>query len=125
MIAARIPCSCPHCRRLQAFCDDPTATTLRLPLRKELRRHLHGVIDGLGLDIRHQTERKGRPYTLVCTKTRGAWQRRYAQYAEDVAHLRLLAAAVPSRGAAAAACAGALRQVQAAIARSAAAAPAP
>ena len=84
-----------HCRHLQAFCDDPTATTLRLPLRKELRRHVHGVIDGLGLDIRHQTDRKGSPYTLVCTKTRGAWQRRCAQYAEDIAHLRLLAAAAP------------------------------
>ena len=125
VMAARIPCSCPHCRRLQAFCDDPAATTLRLPLRKELRRHVHGVIDGLGLDIRHQTERKGRPYTLVCTKTRGAWKRRCAEYAEDIAHLRLLAAAAPSSGAAAAACAGDLRQVQAALARNAAAALAP
>lgn len=125
VIAARIPCSCPRCQRLQAFCDDPTATTLRLPLRKELRRHLHGVIDGLGLDIRHQTERKGSPYTLVCTKTRGAWQRRCAEYAEDIDHLRLLAAAVPSSGAAADACAGDLQQVQAAITRNAAAPPAP
>ena len=124
VIATRIPCDCPHCRRLQAFCDDPAATTLRLPLRKELRRHLHGVIDRLGLDIRHQTERKGSPYTLVCTKTRGAWQRRCAQYADDVAHLRLLAEAVPSSGVAADACAGDLQQVQAALARCAAAAPA-
>ncbi len=124
VMAARIPCSCPHCRRLQAFCDDPTAVTLRLPLRKELRRHVHGVIDGLGLDIRHQTERTGRPYTLVCTKTRGAWQRRCAQYADDIAHLRLLAVAAPSSGAAADGCAGDLRQVQAALTRSAAAAPA-
>ena len=123
VIAARIPCSCPHCRRLQAFCDDPAATTLRLPLRKELRRHVHGVIDRLGLDIRHETERKGSPYTLVCTKTRGAWKRRRAEYAEDIAHLRLLAAAEPSR--AADACAADLQQVQAAIARSAAATPAP
>ena len=125
VIATRIPCTCPHCRHLQAFCDDPTATTLRLPLRKELRRHVHGVIDGLGLDIRHQTERKGSPYTLVCTKTRGAWQRRCAQYAEDIAHLRLLAAAAPSTGAAADACVSDLQQVQAAIARGAGAAPAP
>ncbi len=125
VIATRIPCNCPQCQRLQAFCDDPAATTLRLPLRKELRRHLHGVIDRLGLDIRHQTERKGSPYTLVCTKTRGAWQRRCAQYADDVAHLRLLAEAVPSSGVAADACAADLQQVQAALARSAAAAPAP
>ena len=91
----------------------------------ELRRHVHGVIDSLGLDIRHQTERRGSPYTLVCTKTRGAWQRRRAQYAEDIDHLRLLAASVPSSGSAADACAGDLQQVQAAISRNAAAPPAP
>ena len=95
VIATRIPCSCPPCLRLQAFCDDPAATTLRLPLRKELRRHVHGIIDRFKLDIRHETERKGSPYTLVCTKTRGAWKRRCAEYAEDIAHLRLLAAAEP------------------------------
>ena len=95
-IATRIPCTCPHCRRLQAFCDDPAATTLGLPLRKELRRDVHGVIDRLRLDIRHETERKGSPYTLVCTKTRGAWKRRCALYAEDIAHLRLLAGVQPS-----------------------------
>ena len=96
VIATRSPCSCPHCRSLQAFCDDPAPTTLRLPLRKELRRHVHGVIDRLRLDIRHETERKGSPYTLVCTKTRGAWKRRCALYAEDIAHLRLLAGVQPS-----------------------------
>jgi hypothetical protein len=63
---------------------------LRLPLRKELRRHLHGIIDGNGLDLLHETERKGRPYTLVCTKTRAGHQRRLAQYAEDITHMRLL-----------------------------------
>ncbi len=123
VIAARIPCSCPHCRSLQAFCDDPAARTLRLPLRKELRRHVHGVIDRLRLDIRHETERKGSPYTLVCAKTRGAWKRRCAEYAEDIAQLRLLAAAEPSY--AADACAADLQQVQAAIAGSAAATSAP
>ena len=125
VIATRIPCSCPHCRRLQAFCDDPAATTLRLPLRKELRRHVHGVIDRLRLDIRHETERKGSPYTLVCTKTRGAWKRRCAEYAEDVAHLRLLATAAPTSGSGSDACAADLRHVQAAIARSDTATPAP
>ena len=62
-IEAAISCTCPSCRRLKSFCADPEATTLRLPLRKELRRHVHGIIDGNGLDMTHETERSGRPYT--------------------------------------------------------------
>ena len=95
--ADAVSCSCASCRRLRAFCADPAETILRLPLRKELRRHVHGIIDGHGLDILHETERVGRPYTLVCTKTRGAYERRCAEYAADVAHMRLLVTA--ARGA--------------------------
>ena len=90
VIEAEIPCDCPSCRLLKSFCADPVETTLRLPLRKELRRHVHAIIDGNGLDLTHETERIGRPYTLVCTKTRGAYERRCAQHAVDIAHMRLL-----------------------------------
>ena len=89
-LEASISCQCPHCCELQRFYADPRERVLRLPLRKELRRHLHGIIDGNGLDLLHETERKGRPYTLVCTKTRAGHQRRLAQYAEDITHMRLL-----------------------------------
>ena len=91
--ADAVSCTCASCRLLRAFCADPVETTLRLPLRKELRRHVHGIIDSHGLDLLHETERVGRPYTLVCTKTRGAYERRCAEYAVDIAHLRLLVTA--------------------------------
>ena len=115
--ADAVSCSCASCRRLRAFCADPAETILRLPLRKELRRHVHGIIDGHGLDILHETERVGRPYTLVCTKTRGAYERRCAEYAADVAHMRLLVTA--ARGARDAAHQGELSRLRAAIERSA------
>ena len=112
-----IPCRCPHCRRLQRFYADPRESVLRLPLRKELRRHLHGIIESSGLDLLHETERKGRPYTLVCTKTRAGHQRRLAQYAEDITHMGLLVETAERSGATAAAGEAELDRLRAAIAR--------
>ena len=63
----------------------------------------------------HETERSGRPYTLVCTKTRGAYERRRARYAVDIAHIRLLVAAAHQKGAPEAVLLGELVQLQTAI----------
>ena len=112
-----IPCRCPHCRRLLRFYADPRESVLRLPLRKELRRHLHGIIEDNGLDLLHETERKGRPYTLVCTKTRAGHQRRLAQYAEDLTHMGLLVETAERSGATAATGESELDRLRAAIAR--------
>ena len=121
VIETRIPCDCANCRRLQAFCADPAATTVRFSMRQDLRRHLEATIARLRLDIGCETERTGSPHTLICTKTRGSYERRCAQYAKDVAHLRLLIDAAPRSGGAEAAYTGDLRQLQAAIVRAAAA----
>ena len=95
-IAANLSCSCEHCVKLRAFCEDPVARTARYPLRKELRQHLHRIIDQHRLDLSHETERRGRPFTLVCTKNRASHKRRLAEYAEDVAHMSSLVASGPS-----------------------------
>ena len=94
-IACAVDCDCEICAELRAFCEDPAARVARFPLRKELRAHLHGVIDRHGLDINHETERRGRPFTLVCTKNRASHQRRLAEYSEDIAWMRRLASAAP------------------------------
>ena len=94
-IGANVGCRCEHCSRLRNFCKDPAARTARFPLRKDLRAHLHQTIDRRGLDIEHVTERRGRPFTLVCTKTRAGYQRRLAEYAEDVSCMRGLIGSVP------------------------------
>ena len=98
-IGANVGCRCEHCSRLRNFCKDPAARTARFPLRKDLRAHLHQTIDRRGLDIEHVTERRGRPFTLVCTKTRAGYQRRLAEYAEDVSCMRGLIGSVPAWGA--------------------------
>ncbi|MCY3840616.1 MAG: hypothetical protein OXH09_18535 [Gammaproteobacteria bacterium] len=70
VIATGISCSCEHCAKLRSFCADPVARVARFPLRQALRKHLHRIIDEHRLDMSHETERRGRPFTLVCTKNR-------------------------------------------------------
>ncbi len=94
-IASDRGCGCEHCAELRAFCDDPDAKVARFPLREELRRHLEMIIRTRRLDIATVTERKGRPYTLVCTKNRAGHRRRLAEYAEDVSHMESLVRSAP------------------------------
>ena len=67
------------------------------------------------LDIAPVTERKGRPYTLVCTKNRAGHQRRLAEYGEDVSHMESLVRSAPG-GAQAARCASDLARLREAVA---------
>ncbi len=102
-IACDIDCKCELCRKLRAFCKDPVAKEARFPLRKDLRAHLHRVIDYNRLDIDHVTERRGRPYTLVCTKNRASHKRRLDEYSKDVSSMRVLIQSAPGGGGRAAA----------------------
>ena len=113
-IAANAGCECEHCDRLRDFCKDPAARSARFPLRKDLRAHLHQIIDRQQLDIEHVTERRGRPFTLVCTKTRASHKRRLAEYAEDVSCMQGLIESAPG-GAQAADCAPDLAALRAAV----------
>ena len=94
-ITADINCHCKYCTKLRTFCKDPSTQIARFPLRKDLRAHLHQIIDYNHLDLTHETERRGKPYTLVCTKTRATYRRRLAEYAEDVSCMRSLSRFAP------------------------------
>ena len=83
-------CDCYLCKKLQAFCQDPVETVLRIPVRQDLRRHLHLEIDSNRLSVSHKTERRGRPFTLVCTKNRSGFHRRLDVYRTDVSHMEFL-----------------------------------
>ena len=95
IIAADVSCDCDPCQKLRTFCKDPAAREARWPLRKELRAHLHETIDRHRLDLDHETERRGRPYILVCTKNRMSWTRRLAEYEADVSFMRSLIESAP------------------------------
>ena len=78
-----ITCSCSDCRELAAFAADPEDSVHRFRVRQDRRGHLHQVIDQNDLDMTHVTERRGSPYTLVCTKTRRSYTNRVKQYERD------------------------------------------
>ena len=62
-------CRCELCQTLGAFLSDPDRRTFEWPLAEQRRRHVHSRIDQGVLPVRHQTQRRGRPYTLVLGKT--------------------------------------------------------
>jgi hypothetical protein len=88
-------CNCADCRALMKFAADPVLHQQRFPLRKERRMHLHQRIDRDDLDMTHETERRGSPYVLVCTKTRRTFQKRKVQYKKDLESMTFLAKTAP------------------------------
>jgi hypothetical protein len=86
----KIVCRCADCRELQAFASDPATQTHRFRVRNERRQHLHQQIDRHRLDMTHVTVRIGSPQTLVCSKTRGTYERQSRQYNEDLAYMAAL-----------------------------------
>jgi hypothetical protein len=66
------------------FMLNPVERTHRFRVRKDRRRHLHQQIQRHALDMTHDTERRGSPQTLVCTKTRRTYERHCAEHKADV-----------------------------------------
>ncbi|MYK29143.1 MAG: 2OG-Fe(II) oxygenase [Gammaproteobacteria bacterium] len=112
VVAAGISCDCELCDHLKAFCADPVAEVRRFPVRQDLRSHLRHQITDNRLDMDYITERRGRPYSLVCTKNRASHERRRKEYAEDVSWMQALIRLAPE-GESAEAVATELRQLEA------------
>jgi hypothetical protein len=91
----KIRCTCGDCRELQTFVLDPVERTRRFRLRKDRRRHLHEQIQRHGLDMTHETERRGSPQTLVCTKTRRIYERQCAEHNADLTAMSTLLRVIP------------------------------
>ena len=71
--ADKLSCTCGDCGALRAFLANPAQKQGRFPLAKKRRQHLHQIIDGNSCDLTHVTERRGSPFTLVCTKTTASY----------------------------------------------------
>ena len=70
---AKLSCKCSDCRELTSFLAKADESVHRFPVRKDRRRHLHQMIARHKCDLKHVTERRGSPYTLVCTKTTASY----------------------------------------------------
>ncbi len=86
-------CGCELCGVFSGFLSDPTAQTLEWPLAQQRRRHVHATIDTAELPVRHQTRRRGRPYTLVLNKTEALFESERQERARDQADADWLATA--------------------------------
>ncbi len=95
-----VGCSrCALCRELRHFCSDPEASEHRFVRIQADRKHLEQQIRG-NADFRFRTLKRGRPYTLVVSKTRARHQKRLGEYADDVRDLgRILQVAEAFAGA--------------------------
>lgn len=85
--SSELSCDCTDCSELADFLKAPSEQVHRFSVRKDRRRHLHEMIDRHRCDIDHVTERKGRPYTLVCTKNTASYLRSVASHQRDLDHL--------------------------------------
>jgi hypothetical protein len=83
-------CSCHLCATLGAFLNDPHRRAFDWPLAEPKRRHVHSRIDAGELPVRHETRRKGSPYTLVLTKTTAIFERERDQRRQDTTDLAWL-----------------------------------
>jgi 2OG-Fe(II) oxygenase superfamily len=72
---ADVACKCEYCAQLKAFLADPANEVGRIPAREDIRQHLIGIIDRHQCDVTYILERKGSPYSLVLTKTKGSFER--------------------------------------------------
>ena len=88
---AELSCKCKDCRVLGRFLADPDEYECRMPLNENRRGHLRGIIKTNRCDVTHVTERTGRPFKLVCTKTTASYDRARETFERDQRNLSRLA----------------------------------
>ena len=76
---------------LGRFLADPERQTWFLKAAEAERRHVEDGIHRAGADLDMMTDRRGRPYSLVCTKNQASYERRARQRRQDLKDLALLA----------------------------------
>jgi 2OG-Fe(II) oxygenase superfamily len=82
--ASQVSCKCEHCAALSKFLSDPRQPTWVLRAVEHDRGHVEGTIRASNADVDTKTDRKGRPYSLICTKNQASYERRAAQRKQDL-----------------------------------------
>ena len=88
---AKLACHCRNCAELARFLADPERQTWILKAAEAERSHVEGSIRQAQADLDLMTDRRGRPYSLVCTKNQASYERRARQRKQDLKDLALLA----------------------------------
>ncbi len=90
-----VDCNCKLCLELSEFCKNPDQQSARFSVRQDLRNHLVGQIQKSRLDLVAETEERGRPYTLIVTKSLASFERSLKVYEQDINNFGLLLNALP------------------------------
>jgi hypothetical protein len=88
--ASVLGCKCRGCTDFSRFLDNPAQKLFVLRAAESARSHLEQTIRAAHCDIDTKTERKGRPYSLICEKNQASYDRRVAQRKEDVENISIL-----------------------------------
>jgi predicted 2-oxoglutarate/Fe(II)-dependent dioxygenase YbiX len=90
--ASEVGCKCPRCAELSAYLGDPGRKSWIFRAAEPDRSHVETTIRNARFDLDVTTDRRGRPYSLVCTKNQASHDRRVQQRNKDLADLKRLEA---------------------------------
>ncbi len=78
-----LKCSCKDCHELSQFLKNPDQKQWLFKAAEARRKHLQNTINTNKCDVAYVTEKKSRPYSLLCTKNQASYQRRVEQSKSD------------------------------------------
>jgi hypothetical protein len=87
---AGVSCKCADCAALKKFLQNPNEEVYRFSAAERRRRHLQDTIRSDRADVNCRTEKRGSPYTLVCTKNTASYEASLKTYHENLEHLATL-----------------------------------
>jgi hypothetical protein len=82
--ASKIACQCALCAELSRFLAAPDRSVWEFKAAEPQRRHVENSIRQNRCDLDFVTEKRSRPYSLVCTKNQASYKRRAAQRKKDI-----------------------------------------
>ncbi|MBP6735182.1 MAG: hypothetical protein KA142_10925, partial [Chromatiaceae bacterium] len=91
MRTGSIACQCAHCRALSRFLAAADEPVWQFKANEVDRQHVAHSIQRAQCDLDLATNKRGRPYTLVCTKNQASFQRRVRQREQDLGQREQLA----------------------------------
>jgi hypothetical protein len=86
----RVSCSCEDCRALSHFMAQPDQLIWVFKAAENRRSHVEIVVRHSMLDLDLATDKKGRPYSLVCRKNQASYHRHAKQWQRDVRDLEAI-----------------------------------
>jgi hypothetical protein len=88
--ASALACDCRDCAELGRFLADAERRVWSFKAAETKRAHVSATVARARCDLDLATEKRGSPYTLVCTKNQASYDRRAKQRKQDLEDLAQL-----------------------------------